>query len=101
MNARTALDDIALQCADDEATDAQKIGRIEDILGSAERAEGTPTDEQALTLARLMREFNAERASLNLHPFDLPSGYVMLTLDARGADGVLVFGIAPNGDASS
>lgn len=62
------------------------------------------TDEQALTLARLVRDFNAERVALALQPFDLPDGYVMLTITPRGKPvqtQEIVFGIAPDGVASS
>lgn len=58
------------------------------------------TDEQALTLARLMRDFNATGVTLNLNWFDLPDGYAHVQLVAAG-ERPFEAGIAPNGDASS
>lgn len=60
------------------------------------------TDEQALTLARLMRDFNAREARITVGPFDLPEGYIVVELPQAGMPGnAYVVGIAPNGDASS
>lgn len=58
------------------------------------------TDEQALTLARLMRDFNATKASVQVGAFELPEGYVRVDLSGPNSGGFIA-GIAPNGDASS
>lgn len=59
------------------------------------------TDEQALTLARLMRDFDAREAHVQVGAFDLPEGYVTVTIPGGNAGNAFVAGIAPNGDASS
>jgi hypothetical protein len=58
------------------------------------------TDEQGLTLARMMRDFKASGARIVKEPFDLPDGYIGVTLDIGNA-GTYEAGVAPNGDASS
>jgi hypothetical protein len=55
------------------------------------------TDEQALALARLMRQRRDSNVNIVREPFDLPAGYVLLTFVVGG----FTCGIAPDGSVSS
>jgi hypothetical protein len=55
------------------------------------------TDEQCLALARLMRQRLNSNVSIVREPFDLPSGYVLVTFVVDG----FTCGIAPEGTVSS
>jgi hypothetical protein len=57
------------------------------------------TDEQALALARLMRERSNSNSNVNVvrEPFDLPAGYLLVTFMVGG----FTCGIAPDGSVSS
>lgn len=58
------------------------------------------TDAQGQTVARLMRDFNVQEANITVGAFDLPEGWVQVTLPGATLDGALVAGIDPNGQAS-
>jgi hypothetical protein len=55
------------------------------------------TDEQALALARLARDREAN-FSVHRAPFDLPTGYIMVVFSDRTQ---FTCGIAPDGSVSS
>ena len=55
------------------------------------------TDDQALALARLMRQRPGSNVSIVREPFDLPDGYMLVTFAAGG----FTCGIAPDGSVSS
>lgn len=62
----------------------------------------TPTPAQGIALARVMRDFHSNGARVTAKTFDLPEGYLAVTLydpQDRGPD--FECGIAPNGDVSS
>jgi len=55
------------------------------------------TDEQALALARLMRARSDSYVNIVREPFDLPTGYMLVTFVVGG----FTCGIAPDGRVSS
>jgi hypothetical protein len=55
------------------------------------------SDQQALALARLMRERTGSNVSIVREPFDLPAGYLLVTFLVGG----FTCGIAPDGSVSS
>jgi hypothetical protein len=55
------------------------------------------TDEQALSLARLMSARTNSNVNIVREPFDLPSGYMLVTFVVGG----FTCGIAPDGTVSS
>jgi len=55
------------------------------------------TDEQALALARLMRGRANSNVNIIREPFDLPTGYLLVTFVIGG----FTCGIAPDGSVSS
>ncbi len=55
------------------------------------------TDEQALALARLMRERTDSNVNVVREPFDLPAGYLLVVFVVGG----FTCGIAPDGRVSS
>jgi hypothetical protein len=108
---------VARHVADDEATDAQNLGRIGDALGELPRVDGRDDAatllsvanrgqiidrySQVPTVAQLNVVANrctngSEVAVVWVRPFDLPPDYLLV----QYTDG-FVCGIAPNGDVSS
>lgn len=59
----------------------------------------TPSIAQMERAGELMRNFNARGATITIETFDLPSGYIALTIRGRQTD--IVFGIDREGKASS
>ena len=55
------------------------------------------TDEQAVALARLMRQRPHSNVSIVREPFDLPAGYMLVIFVVGG----FTCGIAPDGSVSS
>ncbi len=55
------------------------------------------TDEQALALARLLRQRPGSNVNIVRKPFDLPAGYLLVSFVVGG----FTCGIAPDGSVSS
>jgi hypothetical protein len=70
-------------------------------IAAATAAEAPPmSDAQGVALAGIARRFNANAVRVAMRPFDLPEGYLLVTL-TPGSGGDFVCGISPTGEISS
>ena len=65
-----------------------------------EQAKETPTDDQGIALARLLRRFETHSTTVWMNAFDLPEGYIYALLKQPGGNEIHA-GIAPDGTVST